>query len=268
MTSAWIRTQTVSVATACADRRITSVTGSVVRIKRCATWASENAGYSGNCFLTTVLFIVVSAQRGKLNTPCLPSNVDGNGCTDSNTQCLAGSCVCADDYYEKKEACSKIKSRLSRTPVWVKFPKLNLIFCHFAAPKIALTYACSVSEDDQCLDPKSECRAGRCQCVRGFSNKDNVCGGCPGLVCSFVVPKKMTPTEFLNSQLFFLFSPSAREGSPGSIWSLCRNGTTCSDVNAHCQKGICMCRDEFFEKAGTCSKSTLPFCGQRASQLL
>ena len=46
-------------------------------------------------------------RRGKLNTPCLPSSTIGRGCTDSNTKCSAGNCVCRDGYYERNAACSK-----------------------------------------------------------------------------------------------------------------------------------------------------------------
>ena len=49
-------------------------------------------------------------------------------------------------------------------------------FLSLIAPKIALTYPCSKSQNDECADPQAECRSNKCQCIAGFVNKDNVCG--------------------------------------------------------------------------------------------
>ena len=41
--------------------------------------------------------------KGKLNAPCLP----GGNCTDTNTLCYSGICLCRSAFYEKNTICSE-----------------------------------------------------------------------------------------------------------------------------------------------------------------
>ena len=44
------------------------------------------------------------------------------------------------------------------------------------------------------------------------------------------------------------------DGQPGTIWNSCINGTLCIETNSECSGGICVCRENYYEKAGRCSE--------------
>ena len=89
--------------------------------------------YSIFSVTTEQLFCLqLKERRGKLNTPCLPSSTIGRGCTDSNTKCSAGNCVCRDGYYERNAACSKkLFQFFGKTPYWKILEILHVIYFIF-----------------------------------------------------------------------------------------------------------------------------------------
>ena len=52
----------------------------------------------------TQMLLYFSAIKGKLNTPCLENDV----CTDANTVCSSGVCICTEESYDREGLCGKI----------------------------------------------------------------------------------------------------------------------------------------------------------------
>ena len=89
------------------------VSHNTIKIQDLQTYSNERSDRT-----TEQLFCLpLKERRGRLNTPCLPSSAIGRGCTDSNTKCSAGNCVCRDGYYERNAACSRKPFRFfGKTP--------------------------------------------------------------------------------------------------------------------------------------------------------
>ena len=63
--------------------------------------------YVGKIFSLIKCLLFSPARRGTLNSPCLLGSVSTQTCTDTNTRCSAGLCVCQEGYFDLEGACSK-----------------------------------------------------------------------------------------------------------------------------------------------------------------